>query len=400
MAKNPSPQAQAAAILAGQYAPLNITANRQRQLNLAERQAAQRATLALVKQLQAGVLPAGQVYDTAAAQQQALAQAGAAGLAKANPDAQVQADLAAVNAPQSQRAALAAQMGQQFGGQGAVLNVLQGAVPGASLAAQKAATQQFMAGLPTVAGLAGQRAQTTLQQEALDNAAQLAVERAKVAAQLPGLTMDIANRQQDVGFRERQFAAQQAADAADRALRQQEFAAGQQLTPYQAAELALQQQSAAQGKTYAPQIIGSSGAGYYQYDPNTGKVARVIAPVKSSSSSSSTGTGGMTQTQVRAVRAKGNQLIAHVREARTLAKAGKPYPSGPNKGEPIVAPTYNQAVQAAEQQGIPLDIIVPMLNKIFPAQYEVTNRGLKQIGIRGYPSTFTKSGARKKRRRR
>lgn len=245
MAKRPTPIKQARAIVAPQYAPLKIATAEQQRVNRAQQQANNAATLALVKQLGANIAPAGQTYDAAVAQQQALAHGAANLLAQANPNAQIQSDLTAVNAPTQQHAQLADALTGQFPGAGGVLNILQGSIPGASLVAQKAAQQQFLAGLPSVVALGGQRANSALHQQALIAAAQLAADRAKVAAQLPGLAQSIAQRQQDVAYRNQQAQTAINEAALNREFQANQAALGRQLTPYQKAQLGLARQQAA-----------------------------------------------------------------------------------------------------------------------------------------------------------
>lgn len=370
MAKPPTPIQQARQIVAPQYAPINITAKEQQRQTKAARQATNAATLALVNALKSEVVPAGATYDAGIAQQQALAHDAAAGLAQASPNAQIQSDLAAINAPEQQRSQIAAALGNQFGGQGGVLNIEQGSVPGASLVAQKAATQQFLAGLPSVVALGGQRALSALQQQALQAAAQTAAQRAQVAAQLPGLAMDIANTRSDQAFRQQQLANANQQAALDRAFQAQQAALGRQLTPYEKAQLAL-----SASKTYAPQVIGSSGSGYYQYDPNTGGVRQIIGPVKGSSSSAST--GGLPATSAARYRGIANTIAINARNGFTETGGT---PSKPTK---ITHPplTYDAAIREMEKEGVPLAIAVAALNQVYPAQYRVTKRGLKQVGI-------------------
>lgn len=229
-----SPQQQAAAIIGAQYAPIDYAMVRAAQQTAKEQAALQQARKALVQQLQAGVRPAGQAYDAAIGQQQALAQAGADLLSRLNPNAEVQASLAGINAPQGQRQALANQMQAQFPGQGGVLNIEQGTIPGASLAAQKAAQQQFLAGLPTVAALAGEQSLRGLLARAAESRDKLLEQRLAAAGRIPELALTIAN--------------QRAAAA--------------------------QAESAGASK----QIIGSSESGYFLVDPETGQKQRLTKP--------------------------------------------------------------------------------------------------------------------------
>lgn len=123
-----------------------------------------------------------QDYNNAIAQQAALAAESRAGLQAASPDAQVQADLAAIGAPDAQREALARQLGNVFGGGGATLFETGGRIPGAALAADKAAELGFARTLPSVVGLQGQQNLATM-------LAQIAQERERVNATRPGLLL-------------------------------------------------------------------------------------------------------------------------------------------------------------------------------------------------------------------
>lgn len=300
--KPPSPTAQAAAIVAPQYKALDYAQQRAAAQGLKQQAALTAARDALIQQLQAGVAPAGQVYDAAIQQQQALAQAGAAGLAAANPNAQIQESLRAIGAPQEQQAQLAGLTQGAFPGQGAVLNVSQGTVPGASLAAQKSAAQQFLAGQPLIAGLSGDQSLRALAEASQAQRDKYLEGRMGIAAQIPQLATQlqqqrVENAQADRAFRfQQQQFQQQVLDAAiDRNFRAREAAldraAAQATTPYQAAQIRLEQQRIQIEKNQAKQASSLGGDNGLQlhnnpdgsvsvFNPNTGASAVVQGPPK------------------------------------------------------------------------------------------------------------------------
>ncbi len=233
MANQPTPAQQAAAIVHAQYVPIDYALAQQRASDAKAQAALQAAGHALIAQLQGGIKPAGQAYDAAVNQQQALAQGGAHLLAGLNPNAQIQSNLQQIGAPVEQQQMLQRQTQAQFPGQGGVLNIEQGTIPGASLVAQKAAAQQFLAGLPTLAGLSQQRSAQGLAAQAAQNRQSLYGQRLQAAAQIPQLAYNIGEAQTN-----RQFQAQQAADS--RAFSAAQAALGRQLTPYEKAQIAHQ----------------------------------------------------------------------------------------------------------------------------------------------------------------
>ncbi len=222
MAKKPGPLQQAQAITRAQYAPVDYQLGQASKRATAEQHALNAARTALIAQLQGGVAPATQAYDAAAQQTQDIARSAADLLAQANPNAQVQQSLAQVNAPQEQRQQLGQSLQSLFPGAGAVLNVEQGAIPGAGLVAQGAAQKQFLAGLPTVAALSGEQSLRSLlanQQKTRDD---LVAQRLGIGGQLPGLVRDLQNRQEDVQYRDQQAANAIQQAALDRSFRAQQ----------------------------------------------------------------------------------------------------------------------------------------------------------------------------------
>ncbi len=399
MAKPPTPAQQAAAIVHAQYVPIDYALAQQRKSDARAQAALQAAGHALIAQLQGGVKPAGQAYDQAIGQQQALAQGGASLLANLNPNAHIQQDLAAINAPPEQRAQLAQQTQAQFPGQGAVLNIEQGTIPGASLVAQKAAAQQFLAGLPALAGLSQQRSAQGLAAQAAQNRQALYGQRLSAAAQIPQIAQTIQAAEVNRQFQADQAAASRAYESEQVAINRQFQAAqaqlGRQLTPYEKAQIAHQERADRLAQQQSQLVQQTGGLTPYQ---SMSLAERKREFNLRQGKTTGSGTTGLSPTAARSARAKGNVLLAHVREARAGFLSKK---TNPSTGEIIFTkpPTYNEAVRLAEQQGIPLDIAVPMLNRVFPVQYEVTDQGLKQIGIRGYPSTFQKTPGSKRKRK-
>lgn len=122
-----------------------------------QRAALQQFTQALITQL-SGVAPqVASDYDLAQTQQTALAQMASNQLAAAGTDVQAQtnADLAAIGAPQQQLDQLRAQNANTFGGGAATQFFTQGTIPGQSLAADRAAQLGYARNLPGIAGLQG-----------------------------------------------------------------------------------------------------------------------------------------------------------------------------------------------------------------------------------------------------
>lgn len=126
-----------------------------------------------------------------------LAQTAATGLANLNPQSQNDALLSAIGAPDAQKAALAAQNQQAFGGGGATLYKTSGAIPATQIASDKAGQMAFYQGLPAVAGLQGTQAlKQLLFTQAKDRSA-LANKFAEIQAKRPGLVQEAMGSMQD-----------------------------------------------------------------------------------------------------------------------------------------------------------------------------------------------------------
>jgi hypothetical protein len=102
------------------------------------------ATDAWMEYVRSQPAQAGGEYDRAIAQTQAIGQSGLQALKDSGVGANDQQLLAAINAPESQRADLAQNVANVFGGGGAVLNATQGTIPAAGLAANKASTLGYL----------------------------------------------------------------------------------------------------------------------------------------------------------------------------------------------------------------------------------------------------------------
>lgn len=177
VAFNPAAQARQMvdALLAPQRLALDTQATTQQQ-------AIEAFTKALMGIAGEQVGPVGQDYDNAIAQQAALAAESRAGLAASSPNADIQADLAAIGAPDAQKQQVADQLANVFGGGGATLFETGGRIPGASLAANKAAELAYAREIPGIIGLQGGQNLAT----ALAAAAQ---KRAELEATVPGLIL-------------------------------------------------------------------------------------------------------------------------------------------------------------------------------------------------------------------
>lgn len=132
-------------------------------------------------------------YQGAVDSTQNLAQASADQLLKSNPNSLNQADLAAINAPQAQRDALAAQNQNVYGGGSATLFKTAGAIPATAFAQDEAARKAFADSLPTITGLQGQQLFAKLLATQNEDTQKLAAQKAEVLAKAPGLLQQAQN---------------------------------------------------------------------------------------------------------------------------------------------------------------------------------------------------------------
>ncbi len=172
-------------ILALQQKPLDAAeARRQQQVGIQQHDL-EAARSALVAQLQQGAQTGGAAYDQAIGQTDALGRQAASYFQSQNPDAETQRTLRAIGAPVAQQQALHAQDAALFNG--GPNYVLGAQIPGASLAAQKAAHVGELAGLPTVAALQGQLGERDLLGRSADAHAQYTQGLQQILAQAPQL---------------------------------------------------------------------------------------------------------------------------------------------------------------------------------------------------------------------
>lgn len=184
----------AAGLLAPQY--------QQQAQTLATNQAALRGFAQSVLNTLKGMPDAtAQAYTQAQNVTNALASRAADLLSGANPNAQDQQILQAINAPVSQQQQIAQQLGNTFTGGAGVLYDTAGANAGSALAAQKAAALAYANALPGIQGIAAINADRNL-------LAQDAASRAAIAAKEPGLVTTILGQQATQAYRDAQLALQ------------------------------------------------------------------------------------------------------------------------------------------------------------------------------------------------
>src|SRR5262249_22191956 len=102
-------------------------------------------------------------YNQLLAQQNALGSQAQQALTAANPNAKIQADLSAINAPASQQAQVADKLNQAFTGGGAVLYGTGAYVPGNRIARDEAAQVAYERGLPAITASRGAQIYNQLQ---------------------------------------------------------------------------------------------------------------------------------------------------------------------------------------------------------------------------------------------
>jgi hypothetical protein len=371
----PSPQQQAAALIQGEYAPVDYAYAASAARARREQAALAATKLALVRALQAGVKPVQETYDNAIQQQQSFAQNAARLLSAANPNAATQSDLASVNAPPEQRAQLASQANAQFPGQAGVLYTQQGAIPGASLLATRQADIAHLAGMPTLAALASEQTARALSEAQRRTTEQYQADRLRIASQLPQLASSIASAQADALYKQQQLQNQITQAALDRQFQARQAELNRQaqnaITPYQQAQLKLDQQRLnadiknSKASATVPRIIGSSGSGYYTVGPG-GKLKNLLP---------ATSTGTAKSDPRSLARFTAHEIQVYKGQAATGAYNAR-HGAPATKTEPALAPlTYNQAVGLMLREGIPLPIAVNALNRVYPVRYKVTKRG-------------------------
>lgn len=240
------------------------------QMQELQRLQAQRA--AVIQQMTQGIM--GQLSTIAPQVQQeyqgffdrnlSAAKEGAAALAAASPDKQIQADLAAVGAPTEQHQQIATQDQNVFQGGGAVLQDVAGTIPGQAIASSGAAETAYARKLPAFAALQGQQTLKSFLQDMSDQQLKVLDDRRLIAAKAPGLLQDI------MTSRLSQDAKNRALDLEEAALRRQlgndVFNRGVTRTKLTQAQTRLNQTSQQQNTSNQMRY-----AEIYGYDPKTGK---------------------------------------------------------------------------------------------------------------------------------
>lgn len=135
-------------------------------------------------------------YTNAATQQTSDAANAARSLLAANPNAVTQADLAAVNAPQAQRDAVAGQNQAVFGGNAALLNYAGGAVPADQFRQDAAGRAAFLSALPAIGESMGVRGLNQIGFHGSQDALKLASDKANALFQARGQLADYVQKNQ------------------------------------------------------------------------------------------------------------------------------------------------------------------------------------------------------------
>jgi hypothetical protein len=190
-------------LLAPQYMQIDQAEARQAQLEQQRTSMIQALTNEMMGKL-GGIAPQVQAdYQRAGDTNLALAREGRDALAAASPNPQMQADLAAVNAPPEQRQLIADQAKNVFEGGGAVLFGQQGLIPGQELAARGAAQTAYSRNLTGIAGLQGMQALRSFFADATAARQGLTDQRMQVAARGPSLLMDLQNTRSSQAAKDR-----------------------------------------------------------------------------------------------------------------------------------------------------------------------------------------------------
>ncbi len=340
------------------YAPL--------QAQLAQQQQARTGTLkALVGSiLQHLSAPQPDVYGAAAQDQTAAANGAAQTLQRVNPNAQTQAMLQAINAPGSQQAQVGQQNANTFGGGGALDQYVGGALPAGVFAQDQAARQTYLNSLPAIVGQSAIMGLGRLGMLASQENSKLASDKTNALQQARTDLANFVQKNQSL----KQAAAKQAFNEglanAKLGQSQQRLDLSSQMDAfnqkYKIANLNLASQKFAQttlnqDRSYGLQLkrLGLQSRSLQ---------LRAIADeykVKS---------GGFTPPQLNKFKTSAFNI------ARTAFNPnGAVYTSGPNKGKPLPALTYQQAVTEMRSAGVPLSLALPALNQVY------------QPGVRGRP---------------
>lgn len=305
----------------------------------AQLQTQQKARLGTLNDLVGSILaslkaPQPDVYGAAAQDQTSAANGAAATLARVNPDAQTQAMLRAIGAPQSQQDQVGQQNNVTFNGQGALGQYVGGALPAGVFAQDQQARDTYLKSLPATVGLSAIQGLGHLNLLASNENGQLAGQKA--SAQQKALS-DLANYvQQNRNF----------------ALRAQ----GQQFN---------ENLAGAKYKTQVDQFNVKTTLDYkrlaqsaYQSDrsyqvslANLG-ISQKNLQLRALADEAKLQNGGFTPAQVQKFKGTALTLASNVAGGFTDAK-GKVHP-------PL---TYPQAVTEGRKEGVPLSILLPALKE-------------------------------------
>lgn len=322
--------------------------------------AIQSFALALLGKLQPVAGQIGGDYDKAIGQTAQLSGAAANALRNANPNQQDQQMLQAVGAPQEQRAQVASQLADTFGGGAAVTLFNQGQVPGTQLATDKASAQAQAGQLPGLAALKGQQ----------DLASALSSQRTarqQTLAQRPGLVQsatqaikgNIANR--DAAAYDKYKFETARGDALAASGQKAQAAAVKDAASLDYKYAALKERATVDQtrSAQADQRTRITFAKTWGYDPVTGKIAPGFKM----------NAGGHVVKAAAAGKGPhltGKQIQDYKGSAATLAEQAH---NGFTDDKGVAHPslTYKQALLEADKAGIPRPIALQYLNRWYPA---------------------------------
>jgi hypothetical protein len=282
-------------ILGPQYAAIDQAVAREQEVNrqnLATYQGLTQSYLNTIRSLPANVSAD---YGAMMDQTTRMAAASADRLAAASPNADVQALLQAVGAPESQQQQLATQAQNIFQGGGAVLAHTQGTIPGQTLARVGAAQTAYAHELPAVVAARGIQGLQGLQYAFGQNLQDLYAKRAAVAGQVPKLTLDIREQQRADYLKRRALEIEAKGFGLKAATARAGIARGKAETKQGWARIGI---AAATAKTAAARAARSDEFRYaevYGYNPRTGQPT--LAAIKAARADKAKGTKPPSATQ-------------------------------------------------------------------------------------------------------
>jgi hypothetical protein len=162
---------------------------------------------------QVGQVP-GQVqqdYGQMLSQQAELGSQAQQALTAANPNAGIQQDLSAINAPAAQQAQVANKLGQAFTGGGAVLEGTGAYIPGNRISRDEAAQVAYERGLPAITASRGAGIYNQLLTRSQQAQSDLAQQAAQVEARVPGLQLQYQSNLASNAAKQQQLALERAA---------------------------------------------------------------------------------------------------------------------------------------------------------------------------------------------